>query len=79
MAKRAYLKVTGPDHSIMSYPAYFEYYWPVLQIRALAGAAIFGLTFYPDTFANVLRLAGWSSLSMERPMPLAFITQALPR
>jgi hypothetical protein len=62
MFKRAYLKVTGPDHSVTTYTEYFDYFWPLLLFRAICGAALYGLTFYPDTFANVVRLMGWSSL-----------------
>ena len=61
---KAFTKVHGPDQSINSYPAYFGYYWPVLLFRAGVGGALYWATFDPDFFANLLRLAGWSSLSI---------------
>jgi hypothetical protein len=65
MFKRAYFKVEGPDTAVPTYRAYFGRYWPPLLFRALAGAAVYWLTFTPELLSSIIK---WVGLNYEVPV-----------
>lgn len=59
MLKGAFDIVNDTQHPVFAtYGAYFAKFWPALVVRAVAGAGLYGLTFYPDLLTKIVGLVG---------------------
>jgi hypothetical protein len=56
--KRAYYLITGPNPIANNYKQFLERCWAPLLVRAICGAGVYWLTFYPELLSDALSLAG---------------------
>jgi hypothetical protein len=58
--KRAYYLITGPNPVANNYRQFLARCWAPLLVRAICGAGVYWLTFYPELLGDALSLTGIS-------------------
>jgi hypothetical protein len=66
--KRAYYLITGPNPVANDYHQFIRRCWAPLLVRAVAGAGVYWLTFYPELLSDAISLTGLT-LQLHSPIP----------
>jgi hypothetical protein len=66
--KRAYYLITGPNPIANDYKQFLQRCWVPLLIRAITGAGVYWLTFYPEVLSEAISLVGLN-IQLHSPIP----------